>query len=118
MDMRYTNPSTLPCWETCGSCFRCIDKGRYTKCNECSGRHDPYGRTEADPDDFCDCRNGVLRWRTKDGQLVVRRINHNPYRGQVITDSRTQDERDWDAYLQDVREKMDNPNYDPIKVIS
>ena len=114
MDTR--NPSTKECWSTCASCVRCIDKGRYTKCNECSGRHDPYNKAVADPDDYCDCRNGVLRWRTQQGQLIISRLKQNPYKGEIKREENTQDQRDWDSYIRDMSEKFDDPHFNPISL--
>jgi hypothetical protein len=28
----------------------------------------------------------------------------------------TEDERDWDSYVKDMREKLDNPNWNPIGI--
>ena len=110
------NPSSKPCWETCAACYRCKDKGRYTKCHSCSGRHDPFLRTDPDPDDFCSCTEGILRWRAKDGRLIVSKYRSNPFATKLITETKTQDEKDWEAYVWDLREKLDNPNYDPILI--
>jgi hypothetical protein len=112
----YTNPSTKHCWVFCPSCNRCQDKGRYTKCNGCSGRFDPKGCIDADPDDFCDCKNGVLRWRTQSGKLVMVRFKTNPFKGEVKYSKKSQDERDWDSYVNDMREKMDDPNFNPVTI--
>lgn len=113
----YKNPSEKSCWVFCASCNRCKDKGRYTKCNGCSGRYDPEGRIDSHPEDFCDCRNGVLRWRTQTGKLIMTRFNSNPYKGQVKYEKKSEDERDWDSYVNDMREKMNDPNWNPITII-
>lgn len=110
------NPSAKTCWSTCGACYRCKDKGRYTACGKCSGRHDPFLQTDVDPDDFCSCTEGILRWRSKAGQLIVRKYKSNPFESKVISESKTEDEQEWDAYVHDLREKFDDPNYDPITV--
>ncbi len=110
----YPNASQLPCWETCGSCYRCKDKGRYTKCNKCSGRHDPFGRHGPDLDDYCDCVNNKLRWRTQEGQLIITPFKKNPFEGEIVMEKKTSDEADWDAYVNDLREKMQNPEFTPI----
>jgi hypothetical protein len=34
----------------------------------------------------------------------------------IITETKTQDEKDWESYVHDLREKLDNPNYDPIMI--
>ena len=114
---RYLNPSHEPCWETCSVCYRCANKGRYTKCNKCSGRHDPFLRVDPDPDDFCQCTEGVLRWRAKNGQLVIRKYNGNPFENKIQTEKITEDEKDWNAYLDDMREKLDDSDYNPIQII-
>lgn len=113
---RYENPSELPCWSTCASCFRCEDKGKYAKCNRCSGRHDPEGRRDPhDIDDRCRCKEGVLQMRLKNGHLIVSPIPHDPFAGAVQQETQTQDEREWLQYLDSQREKMDDPNWDPIQ---
>lgn len=112
----YSNPSHRQCWGTCQSCFRCEDKGRYTHCKDCSGRHDPRGHIDPDIDDYCDCRNGILRWKTQKGQRVIVPIKSNPFGGKVMAESRTEDERDWESYLGEMRERFDNPNWDPIEL--
>lgn len=112
----YQNPTTKECWVFCSSCNRCQDKGRYTKCNGCSGRYDPKGCIEPDRDDYCDCKNGVLRWKTKEGKLLMTRFKTNPFKGQVTYVKKSQDERDWDSYVKDMREKMDDPNWNPITI--
>lgn len=112
----YQNPSTKPCWNFCPSCNRCQDKGRYSKCTSCSGRYDPNGNIDADPDDYCDCKNGVLRWKTQQGKLVHVRFKSNPFKAKVKYEKKSQDERDWDSYIKDMREKMDDPNFNPISI--
>lgn len=109
------NPSDKSCFITCKACFRCADKGRFTKCNSCSGRHDPFDKSSPNPDDYCRCTEGILQWVTQQGQLVVRKYTKNPFAGTVITESKTQDESDWENYLMDLREKMDNPTYNPVQ---
>jgi hypothetical protein len=110
----HKNPSEKPCWIYCGSCGRCGDKGRYTKCNGCSGRYDPNGTTDVDNDDFCDCKNGTLRWKTKSGKLIITKFKSNPFAGEVKYQKKSEDERDWDSYVKDMREKMQDPNWNPI----
>lgn len=110
------NPSSKTCWKTCAACYRCADRGRYTECTKCSGRHDPFLRTDIDPDDYCDCTRGILRWRAKDGRLIVSPYKSDPFKTKIITETKTQDEKDWEAYVHDLREKLDNPNYDPISI--
>lgn len=111
----YQNASEKDCWQTCGSCFRCANKTRYTKCNDCSGRHDLSGHMGPDLDDYCECNIGVLRWRDKKGTLRISRFKNDPFGGQTIMERRTQDEADWGQFLQDNRERMNNPTWDPIQ---
>ena len=112
----YQNPSDKQCWSFCSSCNRCQDKGRYTKCGSCSGRYDPLGRIDECREDFCDCRNGVLRWKTKEGKLIITRFKTNPFKGEVKYEKKSEDERDWDSYVDDMREKMDDQNFNPITI--
>lgn len=112
----FKNPTERDCWSYCFSCSRCQDKGRYTKCNKCSGRYDPTGIIEPNQDDYCDCRNGVLRWRTKEGRILMTRFRSNPYGGTVQIEQKSEDERDWDSYVNDMREKMNDPNWNPISI--
>lgn len=113
----YKNPTEKWCWTFCTSCNRCQDKGRYTACNSCSGRYDPEGKIDVHNDDFCDCRNGVLRWRTQEGKLIMTRFKSNPYRGEVKYEKKSEDERDWDSYVKDMREKLNDPNWNPITIV-
>lgn len=115
------NPSELNCFLSCASCTRCSEKGRYAKCQHCSGRHDPSLRKDPyDIDDVCRCNEGILQWRVNSGKekgmLVQRRLKSDPFGGQVKTDAVSQDERDWNAYLKEKREIMNDPNWDPIIV--
>jgi hypothetical protein len=113
----FKNPAEKDCWRYCTSCSRCGDKGRYTKCNQCSGRFDPKGIIEKHPDDFCDCKNGVLRWRTQEGRIIMTRFKSNPFKGQVKYEQKSEDERDWDSYVNDMREKMNDPTWNPITIV-
>lgn len=113
----HQNPVEKWCWTFCSSCNRCQDKGRYTKCNGCSGRYDPEGTIDPHPEDFCDCKNGVLRWKTQTGRLVMTRFKTSPFKGQVTYEKKTEDERDWDSYVKDMREKLNNPTYNPIVIV-
>ncbi len=112
----YKNPTEKPCWTFCPSCNRCQDKGRYTKCNGCSGRYDPLGKTDPDPRDFCDCKNGNLRWVTQAGRFILTEFKTNPFKGTVKYDKKSEDERDWDSYVSDMRNKMDDPKFNPITI--
>jgi len=114
----YQNPSTKECWQYCFSCGRCENKGRYDKCKSCSGRYDPRGIIDAHPEDYCDPRNGVLRWKTGTGRIVITRFKSNPYAGSVQIEQKTQDERDWDSYVKDTREKMNDPKWNPITIVN
>ena len=113
----FQNPTEKDCWKYCLSCGRCENKERYTKCNGCSGRYDPQGMIEPCQDDYCDCRNGILRWKTQQGRLVITRFKSNPYAGTVKIDKKSEDERDWDSYVNDMRNKMGDPNWNPITIV-
>jgi hypothetical protein len=113
-DRPSVNPTDRWCWVFCPSCNRCQDKGRYTKCNGCSGRYDPELIIKADSEDFCDCKNGTLRWKTQQGKLVMTKFKSNPFKSQVKYEKKSDDERDWDSYVKDMREKLNDPNWDPI----
>lgn len=113
----YKNAVENWCWIFCPSCNRCQDKGKYSKCNGCSGRFDPEGTIEPDPQDFCDCRNGILRWKTKQGRLIITKFKSNPFKGTVKYEKKSEDERDWDSYVNDMREKLNDPHWNPITII-
>ena len=112
----FRDPTTRSCWETCQACYRCEAKGTRAACNNCSGRLDPFGVTDPHPDDRCRCREGILQYVKANGQLTQVRYKTNPYKGKVLQIEKTEDERDWEAYLNNLREKHDNPNLDPIEV--
>lgn len=110
------NPSELRCWRTCGSCFRCADKGEHPWCWKCSGRHDPKRKRDPyDIDDHCRCTEGVLQYRLQTGQMLQRRFESNPFRSRVTTDAESEDDRDWNRYVDEKREKYDDPTWDPIQ---
>lgn len=112
----WENPSTLPCWSTCASCFRCENKGTRPECEKCSGRHDPVGQRDPyDVDDKCRCKEGILQYRLKNGMMIKRKFESNPFAGRVMTDAETQDEIEWRQYVQEQREKMDDPTFDPVQ---
>lgn len=112
----HENPSSLPCWSLCASCFRCGNKGMHAKCQSCSGRHDPELRRDPyDIDDKCRCTEGVLQYRTRQGLMVKRRFLTNPFAGKVTTDAETQDERDWNQYVAEKREALNDETWDPIQ---
>jgi hypothetical protein len=110
------NPTHKWCWNFCSSCNRCGDKGRYTRCNSCSGRYDPELKIETDNDDYCDCKNGNLRWKTRTGKLIVTKFKSNPFAGEVKYEKKSEDERDWDSYVKDTREKLGDPDWNPISI--
>lgn len=105
------------CWIPCQSCFRCADKGKYDKCNNCTGHHDvKYLRDPYDVDDYCRCKEGIFQYRTSKGHLIIRKFPKNPFRGSWKSDAAsTGDESDWDSYLQQLREELDNASYDPVQ---
>ena len=112
----YENPSRLPCFTLCTSCYRCQDKGKYDKCSSCSGRHDP--DMKRDPyhrDDRCRCKEGILQYRTQTGRFIVRKFLSNPFKGKVKTDAETQDERDWNSYITEQRENRGDVSWDPVQ---
>lgn len=113
-----TNPvvDRRECWKPCRSCFKCEDQGKFAKCASCPGRADFYRRMYNDPDSYCDCRNGILRHRTQAGRLIVRKFLSSPYGGSVRTDAVSEDEEQWNAYIQERREFLQNPTWDPIKM--
>jgi len=112
----WKNPSTLPCWSTCASCFRCEQKGRYPECNRCSGRHDTEGQRDPyDIDDRCRCTEGILQYRLKNGRLILKHFYSDPFAGQVMTDTETADEMQWRQYVTEQREKMNDPTFDPVQ---
>lgn len=116
MSFKYhDNPSQLSCFQMCRSCFRCSDKGSMPACNSCSGRHDPELKREPhDQMDRCRCAEGIMQYRLQNGRLMVRKFMSDPFGGKVVTDAETQDERDWSAYITEQRERMDDPDWDPI----
>lgn len=110
------NPTERTCFVLCPSCFRCANKGCQSLCNVCSGRHDPLLRHDPyDIDDYCRCREGVLQYRVKAGRLIVRRFPANPFRNKLQFDVLSQDERDWESYVDDLRERLDDEDYDPVR---
>lgn len=112
--MSIDNPTSKSCWTPCVSCHRCADKGKYDKCSGCSGRYDPARRIYPDPDDFCDCRNGILRWKTQKGQKIVAKIPTNPFESKIQSDRTTQDEKEWQQYLGEQQERFDDETWDPL----
>lgn len=113
------NPVTerRDCWKPCRSCWKCEDQGKFAKCATCPGRADYFRRMYPDPDSYCDCKNGVLRHRTKWGQLIVRKFMSSPYEGRVQTDAISEDEEEWNNYLNERREFLQNPTWDPVRFL-
>ena len=111
------NPAELSCFRACKACARCEDKGRYARCNWCSGRHDPELRRDPyDEDDHCRCTEGILQWRTQEGRFIQIKYPHNPFAGKVELEPKSQDELDWEMYLEQQRERFNDPEYDPITI--
>lgn len=109
------NPSDRNCWETCSSCRRCSNKGLHAKCSSCSGRHDPDGRFDSyDIDDKCRCREGIFQFRTSKGHFVQVKLNRNPFGGEVKFEGNTPEEQEWNRYVREQRERLDNENWDPV----
>lgn len=113
----YRNPTSRPCFVGCASCHRCEKRGR-SECplaNSCSGRPDIEGMRDPHPDDLCRCKDGVMRWVTKENRVIVRQYGSSPFGTEVKTDTKNQDDSDWAAYLGEKREQMNNEFYDPIQ---
>lgn len=117
MSFKYReDPARLSCFKACSSCLRCANKGSRPECNSCSGCIDP--NLKRDPYDYshrCRCSEGIMQYRLKNGKLVQRHFPSNPYGGKVITDTQTQDERDWHSFIDEKRQEYDDPNWDPIR---
>ena len=111
----YENPADKVCWSYCTSCGRCENKGAYSKCGGCSGRYDPQGQRHPDRDDYCRCKQGILQWVTKEGRLTQVQFKSDPFAAVVKYEKIDQDEADWESYLKDTREKLDDEHWDPIK---
>lgn len=111
----YRNPADKWCFNYCGSCGRCGDKGKFDACRNCSGRLDPQGMREEHQDDYCRCKEGILQWVTQKGRMVQVKFESNPFAGVVKHDRITDDEADWNRYLADAREALNDPDYDPIQ---
>lgn len=113
----YLNPSHRYCFEACSACFRCGQRGKYAKCAGCSGHHDPFGVIDPHPDDTCTCTEGKLRFVDKNGSLRIVPYKTDPFKGEVTLINKTADENDWDDYVDDLREKINDPNFDPVQVV-
>ncbi len=111
----HLNPSQRDCFNACEACFRCGDRYKYAKCNGCSGKHDPFGTIDPHPDDWCNCTEGILRFVKPNSQRVMVRYKTNPFDGKITMMNKTEDEKAWDDYVRDLREKLDDPTWEPIK---
>lgn len=112
----YLNPSHRSCFEGCRACFRCDARGKYAKCVGCSGHHDPFGVVDPHPDDYCDCTAGKLRFVDQHGKVRIVSYNKDPFAGEITMVNRTEDERAWDDYVHDLREKLDDPTWEPVSI--
>ena len=110
-------PQDKRCFVPCPSCFRCSDYRVKAECASCPGRLDTERRRYPDPDDFCDCKNGVLRYRLRTGKLVMRRFESSPFEATVKTDAVSEYEADWNRFIQQKREELDDPGWDPIRFL-
>ena len=113
--MSIRNPSEKNCFNPCSACHRCSDKGKWESCASCSGRRDPARRIYPDPDDTCACKEGVLRWKTQKGQLIVTRYPGDPFGGKVQTEKATSDEEQYNQYVKEQRERLDDEHWDPVQ---
>lgn len=111
----YENPADKRCWETCQGCYRCAAKGTRLACRGCSGRFDLHGVTDPIEDDRCRCTEGILQYVKKDATFVQIKYRINPFKGKVLQIEKTEDERDWEAYLNELRERFEDEHYDPIQ---
>ncbi len=109
------NPTDRSCFHACGACNRCDDKGRYVQCGSCSGWHDPLVIRKPDRDDRCRCTEGILQLVTRKGQFIQAPYPHNPFKGKIEHEKITEDERDFEQYLQQERERRDDPHWDPVQ---
>jgi hypothetical protein len=60
-------------------------------------------------DDYCDCKNG--------GKSFIVKFKSNPFKAKVTYEKKSEDERDWDSYVSDMREKMNDPTWNPITIV-
>ena len=113
----YRNPSERNCFEVCTACFRCQARHEANaKCRSCSGHHDERGDIDPHPMDVCYCTRGILRWVSKQGHVITKKYPDNPFQGDIKVHTESEDERDWKRYLTEQREKLDDPNWDPIDI--
>lgn len=110
------NPADRSCFIPCVSCNRCAQKGSMAACSSCSGRFDPKLRRDPyDIDDRCRCREGVLQYRTKMGRLVIVKLPTNPFKKRMVFDAMSQDEKEWERYVDEERERLNDPGFDPVR---
>jgi hypothetical protein len=50
----------------------------------------------------------------KSGRLIRRRFATNPFKGKVTTEKITQDESEWNSWIKEKREQLDDPSFDPV----
>lgn len=113
----YRDPVSRSCFKGCISCHRCEKRGS-SACpipNGCSGRPDVEGMRVPHPDDLCRCAEGTMQWVTKQGVVIRRNFMSSPFKSEVKTDAYKEDDRDWQAYLNEKREQIGDPNWDPIQ---
>lgn len=113
-------PQEKSCFSLCLSCFRCEKKGT----NACPAAYSCSGHIETDEghdwdkydrDDECRCKEGIMQVRLKSGNLVRRKFLSSPFESTVKTDAISQDESDWNAYLQEKREFLGDESFDPLQ---
>lgn len=110
------NPIDRFCFRLCRSCYRCADKGTRDQCGSCSGRNDPQEKHDPhDVDDYCRCAEGVMQYRTSKGNLLQIRFPRDPFKGEIKREGQTEDERDWESYLNEQRERFDDEHWDPVQ---
>ena len=114
----FRDPASKHCWKMCTSCYRCENKDRFNCGETCSGRLDMEGMRLPHIDDYCRCKEGKLQFVTQEGQLIQIRYRNNPFEGKVTHDVVSQDEHDWNSYLADTRERLNDATYDPIQLTS
>jgi hypothetical protein len=114
----YSNPADKSCFNPCMACFRCKDRytGTINKCTNCSGHVDVRGDIEPHNEDWCNCQNGVLRWVSRKGTIIIKKYPKNPFEGDIKVHTETKDEMDWKRYLAEQREKLDDPDWDPVNL--
>lgn len=114
----YIDPASRSCFVQCTACFRCDRRraGNGENCGGCSGRPDPSGFIDPHHEDICTCREGTLRWVTKNGRVIIRQYDSNPFQNKIDFKAESQDEVDWRAYVNEKREQYGIEDWDPIRV--